>query len=462
MRDYSDITSGDTIVALATPQGVGAIGVIRLSGQEAIDICNKVFTKDLHQQATHTIHYGSIKDGSKVLDDVVVSLFKEPKSYTKENVVEISCHGSPFILQKVIEVLIDKGARLAKPGEFTMRAFLNGSMDLSQAEAVADLIASNSASSHDNAMKQLRGGFSSKIKELKDQLVHFASLVELELDFSEEDVEFADRQELKDLINNIKTMVRNLIDSFKLGNAIKNGVSTVIAGRPNAGKSTLLNALLQEERAIVSDIPGTTRDTIEETINIGGIQFRLIDTAGIRDATDKIETMGVEKTMEQIKQSAIIVYLFDVSELSKKELQNDLAQLGSGDVPLIVIGNKIDLNGQADEQSYQEKFGLNNALFVSSKDGNNIEKLGEQLLATVQKDENEKEDVIVSNARHTEALQKADQALDNVLEGMDNQISGELLALDIRESLQHLGEITGDITTDDLLENIFSKFCIGK
>jgi tRNA modification GTPase len=462
MRDYSDITSGDTIVALATPQGVGAIGVIRLSGQEAIHICNKVFTKDLHQQATHTIHYGSIKDGSKVLDDVVVSLFKEPKSYTKENVVEISCHGSPFILQKVIEVLIDKGARLAKPGEFTMRAFLNGSMDLSQAEAVADLIASNSASSHDNAMKQLRGGFSSKIKELKDQLVHFASLVELELDFSEEDVEFADRQELKDLINNIKTMVRNLIDSFKLGNAIKNGVSTVIAGRPNAGKSTLLNALLQEERAIVSDIPGTTRDTIEETINIGGIQFRLIDTAGIRDATDKIETMGVEKTMEQIKQSAIIVYLFDVSELSKKELQNDLAQLGSGDVPLIVIGNKIDLNGQADEQSYQEKFGLNNALFVSSKDGNNIEKLGEQLLATVQKDENEKEDVIVSNARHTEALQKADQALDNVLEGMDNQISGELLALDIRESLQHLGEITGDITTDDLLENIFSKFCIGK
>src|SRR6201996_5479212 len=334
----------ETIVALATPTGIGAIGVIRLSGPDAVIIANKVFKgKDLTRQASHTIHFGNIVDGDTILDEVLVSLFIAPKSYTRENVVEISCHGSAYILESVIKLLIKNGARSAKAGEFTLRAFLNGSLDLSQAEAVADLIASNSKASQQVALNQLRSGFSNQLQTLRDQLVQFASLIELELDFAEEDVEFANRDQLKKLINEINKVIGNLIRSFVLGNAIKQGVNTVIAGRPNAGKSTLLNALLNEERAIVSHIPGTTRDTIEEILNINGINFRLIDTAGIREATDTIEQIGVERTMEKISQSALLIYVYDASEITIEELNSDLASLQKPGIEMLVVANKADL-----------------------------------------------------------------------------------------------------------------------
>src|ERR1700712_3331884 len=333
-----------TIVALATPSGSGAIGVIRLSGPDAITIAQSVFKgKDLTKQESHTIHFGNIADGDMILDEVLVSLFIAPKSYTRENVVEISCHGSSFIVESIIKLLIKKGARSAKAGEFTLRAFLNGQLDLSQAEAVADLIASNSKASQQVALNQLRGGFSSQLQSLRDQLVQFASLIELELDFAEEDVEFANRDQLKKLINEITRVIRNLIRSFELGNAIKQGVNTVIAGRPNAGKSTLLNALLNEDRAIVSHIPGTTRDTIEEVLNINGINFRLIDTAGIREATDTIEQIGVAKTMEKISQTAVLLYVYDVNELSPVDLAADIAELVKPGIPAIIVANKTDL-----------------------------------------------------------------------------------------------------------------------
>ncbi|RZK69831.1 MAG: tRNA uridine-5-carboxymethylaminomethyl(34) synthesis GTPase MnmE, partial [Pedobacter sp.] len=337
--------SNDTIVALSTPPGIGAIGVIRLSGIDAIRITNDVFSgKDLLQQESHTIHFGTIKDGKQVIDEVLVSLFVAPKSYTKENVVEISCHGSNYIIQQIISLLIKKGATAAKPGEFTLRAFLNGSLDLSQAEAVADLISSDSAAAHQVAMNQLRGGFSNELNVLRDQLIHFASMIELELDFAEEDVEFANRDQLQALIVKINGVINKLIRSFELGNVIKTGINTVIAGRPNAGKSTLLNALLNDDRAIVSEIAGTTRDTIEEVLNIGGINFRLIDTAGIREATDAIEAIGVEKTMQKINQSALLVYLFDVVNLSVSEIKEDIASLQRPGVTMLAIANKIDLS----------------------------------------------------------------------------------------------------------------------
>ena len=474
----------DTIVALATPTGVGAIGVIRLSGLEAIPIADGVFpSKELSKQNSHTLHVGTIRqpDGH-ILDEVVISLFKGPRSYTGEDVVEISCHGSNYILQEVIRLLIDHGARLAEPGEFTLRAFLNGRMDLSQAEAVADLIASSSASAHQLAMQQMRGGFSGEIQALRQKLIDFASLIELELDFGEEDVEFANRDDLKDLVGKLRKLMQALLDSFKLGNAIKHGVTTVIAGRPNAGKSTLLNGLLNEERAIVSAIAGTTRDVIEEVINIQGIQFRIVDTAGIREAEDAIEAIGVERTLEKVRQSSILMYVFDVIQTQPEEVQADLERLYQPGMHILVVANKMDLNpytkyehffpSEEKERALQpaadpstkqkEPVQLSNWVPVSAINKMNIPHLKEKLHEAVINDKVSLDETIVTNARHYQALQKADQSLADVLKGMANSVTSDFIAMDIRQALHHLGEITGEISTDDLLGNIFSNFCIGK
>lgn len=459
---YTNHNLADTIVALATPPGIGAIGVIRLSGREAINIVNAVFpAKDLQTQPTHTIHLGTIRDEeNRILDEVLISLFKTPKSYTGENVVEVSCHGSDYIIQSLLRLFIRKGARAAQPGEFTMRAFLNGQIDLSQAEAVGDLIASDSERSHSLAMRQMRGGFSDEIRNLRTQLIDFASLIELELDFGEEDVEFADRKDLRDLVLKIQRLITGLIDSFKLGNVLKNGVNTVIAGRPNAGKSTLLNALLNEERAIVSDIAGTTRDTIEEVLNINGITFRLIDTAGIRDARDTIEAVGVERTFEKIRSSAILMYVYDVGELTKEEVRADLDKLAKEGIPLLTVANKADnLNeppAAAADNAHQK------TLYISAARKSGIEKVKSALHNLVLRGNLNLDQTIVTNARHYEALRKASAALNQVLYGMDNGVTSDFIAMDIRQSLHHLGEITGEISTDDLLGNIFGKFCIGK
>jgi tRNA modification GTPase len=449
----------ETIVALATPNGVGAIGVIRLSGPDAIMIANSVFKgKDLTKQESHTIHFGQIADADLLLDEVLVSLFVAPRSYTRENVVEISCHASNYIIESIIKLLIKKGARSAKPGEFTLRAFLNGQLDLSQAEAVADLIAANSKTSQQVAMQQLRGGFSNQLQALREQLVNFASLVELELDFSEEDVEFANREQLKQLIHNIVRIVGKLIKSFELGNVIKNGVNTVIAGRPNAGKSTLLNALLNEERAIVSHIPGTTRDTIEEVLNINGVNFRLIDTAGIREATDTIEQIGVQRTMEKISQSALLIYVFDAAEISSEELNNDIESLQRPGVTMMVVANKADLLSE-------EQLSLANtqgAIIISARQRQHIDELKHKIYSSAIKHQLSGDETLVTNVRHLEALQKTESALIRLLEGIDSQVTSDFLAMDIKQALHYLGEITGTVTTDDLLDNIFSKFCIGK
>jgi len=453
----------DTIVALATPNGTGAIGVIRLSGPDAIQIANSVFKgKNLTKQASHTIHFGTITDGEMVLDEVLASLFVAPRSYTRENVVEISCHGSNYIIQSIIKLLIRQGARSAKPGEFTLRAFLNGQFDLSQAEAVADLIASDSKASQQVALQQLRGGYSSELQQLREQLVHFASMIELELDFSEEDVEFANRAQLKQLIHDLTRVIGKLIQSFELGNAVKQGINTVIAGRPNAGKSTLLNALLNEERAIVSHIAGTTRDTIEEILNINGINFRLIDTAGIREATDTIEQIGVQKTMEKISQSALLLYVFDVENLTADELKQDIDSLHKPGLPALLVANKIDL-----DQSYREKYtavlpeGVE-LIAISAKEKLHIDQLKQLIYDTTIQGRLNGNETLVTNIRHLEALQKTEQALIKTLQGIDMQVTSDFLAMDIKQALHYLGEITGSVTTDDLLDNIFSKFCIGK
>ncbi|WP_295771038.1 tRNA uridine-5-carboxymethylaminomethyl(34) synthesis GTPase MnmE [uncultured Mucilaginibacter sp.] len=453
----------DTIVALATPNGTGAIGVIRLSGPDAIVIANSVFKgKNLTKQASHTIHFGTITDGDLVLDEVLISIFIGPRSYTRENVVEISCHGSNYIIQSIIKLLIRQGARSAKPGEFTLRAFLNGQFDLSQAEAVADLIASDSKASQQVALQQLRGGYSSELKDLREQLVHFASMVELELDFSEEDVEFANRAQLKQLIHDLTRVIGKLIQSFELGNAVKQGINTVIAGRPNAGKSTLLNALLNEERAIVSHIAGTTRDTIEETLNINGINFRLIDTAGIREATDAIEQIGVQKTMEKISQSALLLYVFDVESITPEELSQDIQNLYKPGLPTLLVANKIDI-----VPDYKQKY--NAALpedvtlvAISAKEKLHISQLKQLVYDTTIQGRLNGNETLVTNIRHLEALQKTEQALIKTLSGIDMQVTSDFLAMDIKQALHYLGEITGTVTTDDLLDNIFSKFCIGK
>lgn len=450
----------DTIVALATSSGTnGAIAVIRVSGQHAIKITNEIFKgKNLLQQASHTIHFGTIRDGEEIIDEVLVSLFVAPNSYTRENSVEISTHNSKYIIERVVNLLIKKGARAARPGEFTLRAFLNGGMDLSQAEAVADLIASNSAASHQVAMQQMRGGFSNQLKSLREDLIHFASLIELELDFSEEDVEFANRDQLKNLINKIQVIVQKLVQSFEQGNVLKNGVPVVIAGKPNVGKSTLLNAFLNEERAIVSDIAGTTRDTIEDEINIHGVTFRFIDTAGIRETADVIEAKGVERTREKMKQARLIIYLFDPTQDKIDEVQSQLPEIERLQIPFVTIINKSDLLSEAQKEVYN----VLNPLYISAKEQIGVEELKEELINRVQLGNLNTDDVMVTNIRHVEALQKTADSLERVIYGIDNPVTSDFLAMDIRQALYHLGEITGSVSTDDLLDNIFSKFCIGK
>jgi tRNA modification GTPase len=458
----------DTIVALATPQGIGAIGVIRLSGPTAIEICNSVFgtkslkKKDLDKAASHTIHFGVIHDGDIILDEVLVSLFKAPHSYTSENTVEISCHGSSFIQQQIIQLFIKKGARMAEHGEFTLRAFLNGKLDLSQAEAVADLIASNSSTSHQVAMQQMRGGFSSKIKTLRQNLIDFASLIELELDFAEEDVEFADRTDLKNLVTSIQRIVQRLIDSFEVGNVIKNGIPVAIVGKPNAGKSTLLNVLLEEDRAIVSDIPGTTRDVIEDEINIDGVLFRFIDTAGIRETMDVIESLGVEKTYQQLQLSSIAIYLFDVHEITSSELKQIVEEIKPhlNNSKLVLVANKIDKEDM--EYTYREFAEFKDMLFISAKEHLHIDLLKKRLVELFDDSTVNVTETIVTNARHVEALRHTNSSLIKVLEGLNHNVSGDFLAMDIRQALHYLGTITGEISSDDLLANIFSRFCIGK
>jgi len=451
----------DTIVALATPTGVGAIGLIRLSGSKAIDIVNELFpSKDLKKQNSHTIHVGFITEADVDLDEVVISLYKNPKSYTGEDVVEIGCHGSPFVQQQVIQACIRKGARLAKAGEFTQRAFLNGKLDLTQAEAVADIISSNTAASQKTALHNMRGGFSEILKQLRENLIQFSALIELELDFSQEDVEFADRKKFHELIDDATLVTGNLLQSFKLGNVIKNGVSVAIIGKPNAGKSTLLNTLLNENRAIVSEIAGTTRDTVEEVINIDGILFRLIDTAGIREnSTDVIELIGIEKTREKIKQSDEVLYLFDVNTETVADIAAAQALIEETNPNFILVGNKTDVAG---EQNATEKFEGNEIIFISAKSLLHIEKLKEKLVSKVVQGDISTENTIITNTRHYEALQQVNVSLAAIKSGLDNNISGDLLALDIRRCLHYISEITGDISNENVLDYIFSKFCIGK
>lgn len=449
----------DTITALATPPGQGALGIIRVSGFETIQIVNGLFKgKDLTKVASHTIHLGTIRDdNNEIIDEVLVSIFKGPHSYTKEDVIEISSHGSQYILQKILGLLVGKGARLAKPGEFTQKAFLNGRFDLAQAEAVADLITSENASMQQTAMKQMRGGFSNEIKDLREQLVHFASMIELELDFAEEDVEFADRQGLIALVNKIQTLIQSLIASFEYGNVIKNGVPTVIAGKPNAGKSTLLNALLNEEKAIVSEIAGTTRDFIEDSIYLDGIAFRFIDTAGIRETNDKVESIGVQRTLEKMKQASLVIYMIDLANDNAHDISEQLIGLKQSDVPYLVVGNKED----EAKAKLKEAIQAEDPVLISAKSKTHLDELKQRLKAFIEQTKSQS-DVIVTNARHLQSLKQTDEALNRVIEGINMQMSNDLVAQDIRSALFHLGEITGEVTTDDLLENIFSKFCIGK
>ncbi len=451
----------DTIVALATPPGVGAIGVIRLSGTKAIAIANELFTaKNLLNQPSHTLHVGFLKEGEKVLDEAVLSLFKNPKSYTGEDVVEISCHGSHYVQQQIIDACIMKGARLAKPGEFTQRAFLNGKLDLAQAEAVADLIASNTAASQKAALHTIRGGFSESLSTLRERLIRFSALIELELDFSQEDVEFADRKQFYELINELTDSTTRLVNSFSLGNVIRNGVSVAIIGKPNAGKSTLLNSLLNENRAIVSEIPGTTRDTIEELINIDGIIFRLIDTAGIRQhSNDVIENAGMERSLEKMKQADLVLYLFDAAE-TRPEIVIKKTEFDNQQLNYLLVANKIDAIG---ETAAKEKFGdLDKMIFIAAKQHLHTDVLKERMVDAVLHGQVQTENTIITNARHYHALKEVQHSLTDIKNGLDNNLSGDLLALDIRRCLHYLGEITGEITNEDQLDYIFSKFCIGK
>lgn len=462
------LPGNDTICAISTPPGLGAIAVIRLSGPAAIDISKKIFHPrdtdlNISHVASHTVHFGTIGDATGLLDEVLLSIFRAPHSYTGEDVTEISCHGSPYIQQKLIELLLEHGLRLANPGEFTLRAFMNGKFDLSQAEAVADLIASHSKSSHDLAVSQMRGGFSKKIKMLREKLIEFTSLIELELDFSEENVEFASRPDLIKLLLELEDEITLLIKSFSIGNVIKNGIPVTIIGKPNVGKSTLLNTILNEEKAIVSEIPGTTRDAIEDTIVIGEYRFRFIDTAGLHTSIDRIENLGIERTWEKIHEASIILYVFDVTEDSFddvilavsefKEIAEDKSK------KLVLIGNKVDKLKRL--PSGFKDFVELETIFVSAKRKENIHLIAESLLASV-KAENLSGSPIVSNTRHLEALQNALASIHAVHAGLTSGLSPDLMTVDIRKALHHLGEITGDITTDEILGNIFGRFCIGK
>jgi tRNA modification GTPase len=453
----------NTIVALATPSGAGAIAIIRLSGKDAITIAAEVFNsirgKELSKQKSHTVHLGNIVDGNRIIDEVLATVFKNPNSYTGENVVEFSCHGSSYIQQEIIQLLLRKGCRMATAGEFTLQAFLNGKMDLSQAEAVADLIASDSKASHQLAIQQMRGGFSTEIEELRIQLLNFASLIELELDFSEEDVEFANREEFQKLIKKITVLLKKLIDSFATGNVLKNGIPVAIVGRPNSGKSTLLNSLLNEERAIVSNIAGTTRDTIEDEITIGGIRFRFIDTAGLRDTTDEIEKIGVERALEKLEKSSIYIYLFDSTEMSVVEVKKELDSFTTNSKQLIVA-NKID------KASKEEVSAINNSdlpfLTISAKNKDSLDVLTNSLLDIAGIEALDSNQLMVTNSRHYDVLIKSLEEISKVQEGIDNHLTGDLLAIDLRQALYFLGEITGQVSNDDLLGNIFANFCIGK
>lgn len=459
----------DTICAISTPSGHGAIAIVRLSGADALSIIEKNFEfigsqTSFNNIKDRTAYLGIIRKNETVLDEVIITLFKAPNSYTGENIIEISCHGSAYIQQMLLQLFIDNGARLAKPGEFTLRAFLNKKMDLSQAEAVADLISSNSSASHKVAIHQMRGGFSNNIKELRNELMEFVSLLELELDFSEEDVEFADRTKLSTLLSQIKTDVKKLLDSFSLGNVLKHGVPVAIVGKPNVGKSTLLNVLLNEEKAIVSDIPGTTRDAIEDTIVLGGVAFRFVDTAGLRDSEDVIEKIGIEKTYEKIESAFIVLYLFDASETSIDEVNDAITEfkekINNADKRIIAIANKIDLMMEA-PKGFRNLVEME-TIFISAKRKENIRMITESLLKSVDSSMLEQTNSIVSNARHYEALSKTLDILVNVEKGLVEKITTELIASDIRMALHYLGEIVGSITSEDVLDSIFSRFCIGK
>ena len=452
-------TWNDTIVALATAPGLGAIAVIRLSGPKAIEITASVFSKkSLVKQPTHTVHFGKLLNGLDVIDEVVVSIYRAPKSYTGEEVVEISCHGAPLIQDAILQLMIQAGARMAKPGEFTQRAFLNGKLDLTQAEAVADLIASNTEAARKTALHNLKGGFSTDLQLMREKLIKFSALIELELDFSQEDVAFANKKELEILVQQLQIKTQALLDSFKLGNVIKNGVQVAIVGKPNAGKSTLLNALLNENRALVSEIPGTTRDTVEEYLNIQGILFNLIDTAGIRTATtDSIEQMGIEKSKEKILGADIVIAMFDVNDNSVDQVASWQSEVDTD--KLVLVGNKKDLLKDA---SILENQQFNEVVFISAKEKDNIKALENILYQKVAGEGLHKEGTIVTNARHVASLKKLSLALNDVETGLQLNVTGDLLALDIRQALHYLGTITGQITNEDQLDFIFSKFCIGK
>jgi tRNA modification GTPase len=470
------MTDDATICAIATPRGNGAIAILRLSGPDSYKIAEKIVKfpsggKKMQELPANTIHYASIVSGEEVIDEVLISLFRAPHSYTGEDLIEISCHGASYIQQKILELLVNNGARLAGPGEFTQRAFLNGKMDLSQAEAVADLIASTSAASHRVAMNQMRGGFSSELAGLREQLLNFISLIELELDFSEEDVEFADRKELQQLVGKISELIARLAESFRIGNVIKNGVPVAITGKTNVGKSTLLNALLHDDRAIVSEIAGTTRDVIEDVMMMDGLSFRFIDTAGLRKTNDTIENMGIERTFEKIGQAYIVLYVIDATQ-SLREIDRLIGKikkrLEGSERKLVILLNKIDFLAEKQLDALSERSRFRNLgesdhlLNISASYGDNIDTLASLLIELVRGERHGADDIIVTNARHYEALIHAREAIGRVAAGLETGLPSDLVAQDIRQVLHYLGEITGEVTTDEILGNIFSKFCIGK
>ena len=447
--------NNDTICALATGGGISAIALIRISGKETINIVNKIFSKDLSKKETHTVHFGNIIDKKNIIDEVIVTLFHKDQSFTGEETVEISCHGSKYIQKKILELLINNGVRMADPGEYSMRAFQNGKLDLSQAESIADLIEAESEAAHKTAIQHLRGGFSKKLKLLRQKLIDFASLIELELDFSEEDVEFANRNQLNNLLNELQKEISALINSFKIGNVIKNGIPVAILGAPNVGKSTLLNTLLNEDKAIVSDIAGTTRDSIEDEIIIKGYNFRFIDTAGIRKTNDKIENLGIDRTISHAKKSSIIIYLLDASENIENQI-NNINKLDKEDQDKVIrVINKIDLNNNL-------KSKIDDCIFISAKENIGIEELKNKIFDYTNINALDNNNTIVTNQRHYEQLKNTLNELEIVIEGLSNGLSSDLLAINIKQSLFHLGLITGEVSTDDLLSNIFGKFCIGK